>query len=133
MIATASSDTAKTAKVLLVEDEEELQTLFAELLKSEGYSVKVCGDGQSALDSILEDNFDLVLLDIRLPKMDGLEVLSQVHEKKKKNGSKIVLLTNLAENDTIAKALKFGVSGYMIKSRFTPDQFLEEVKKYLAK
>lgn len=116
--------------VLIVEDEISLNQLYVQLLQGDGYEVTSLKDGPSALETLTNESFDIVLLDIMLPEMDGLSVLEKLHamKKKPKQGS-VILLTNLAQNETISKALQYDVKGYLIKSRFTPDQFLEEVKK----
>jgi len=119
-------------KILVVEDEDRLNDLYVQLLEAEGYAVDSAKTGNEAFEKIHEGGYDLVLLDIVLPEIDGIHILQKLKkEPAKKKNVAIVLLTNLTENETIAKALKEGVSGYLIKSRYTPDQFLDEVKKHL--
>lgn len=118
-------------RVLLVEDEQQLNDLYKQLLEGDGYEVQSSLNGKEAFDLISDGGYDLVLLDIMLPGMDGLEILENLQKKPAKNPNKsVVLLTNLAENDTIARALKNGVNGYIIKSRYSPEEFLVEVKKH---
>jgi CheY-like chemotaxis protein len=120
-------------RVLLVEDEQQLNDLYKQLLEGDGYDVQSSLNGKDAFELIEGGGFDLILLDIMLPGMDGLEILEALGKKPPKNPNKsIVLLTNLAENETIARALKNGVNGYIIKSRFSPEEFLEEVKKHFV-
>lgn len=117
--------------VLLVEDEQQLNDLYKQLLEGEGYQVESSLKGDEAYELIKQGGYDLVLLDIMLPGMDGLEIVENIHKKAPANPIRsLVLLTNLAENETIARALKNGVDGYIIKSRYSPDEFLSEVKKY---
>jgi CheY-like chemotaxis protein len=121
-------------KILVVEDDEFLRELYEELLKGEGYEVSVAVDGEEGLNKISAGGFDLVLLDIMLPKMDGLEILRHVKEKPpaEKNGP-IVLLTNLGQDSIIKEGFSLGASGYLIKSAMNPDQVLSEVKVFLNK
>lgn len=121
-------------KILVVEDDEFLRELYDELLKGENYDVTLAVDGQEGLNSISEGGFDLVLLDIMLPKMDGLEILRHVKDKppKLKNGP-VVLLTNLGQDSIIKEGFALGASGYLIKSAMNPDQVLSEVKVFLNK
>ncbi len=125
----------KSKKILLVEDETDLRELYQSLLEEEGYSVVAVADGKEGLRIIKEGGYDLVLLDIMLPFIDGLEILETIsHDRERKQPSKtIVLLTNLAQDQTIAKALKFGVRGYMIKSDYDPDQLLDTIASFLKK
>ncbi|MEO8580964.1 MAG: response regulator [Patescibacteria group bacterium] len=119
-------------KIFLVEDDDRLLQLYNQLLVADGYEVETCNNGLDALTKMQEGGFDLVLLDIMLPGKDGLEILEDIQKKKPKNPIRsIILLTNLAKNETIARALKNGVDGYIIKSRYSPEEFLAEVKKTL--
>lgn len=121
-------------RILVVEDDEFLRELYDELLKGEGYEVTLAVDGEQGLTQITEGGFDLVLLDIMLPKMDGLEILRNVKNKppKLKNGP-TVLLTNLGQDSIIKEGFALGASGYLIKSAMNPDQVLSEVKVFLNK
>ncbi len=121
-------------RILVVEDDEFLRELYDELLKGEGYDVVLAVDGDEGLNHISEGGFDLVLLDIMLPKMDGLEILRHVKSKppKQKNGP-VVLLTNLGQDSIIKEGFALGASGYLIKSAMNPDQVLSEVKVFLSK
>jgi CheY-like chemotaxis protein len=118
--------------ILIVEDEEALRALYEQLMKGEGFNVVTSGDGNDALNKLLQGGYDMVLLDIMLPGIDGLHILEQLKNTPpaKPNG-KIVLLTNLAENETIGEALKKGVDGYIIKSRYSPEEFIAAVKKIM--
>lgn len=121
-------------KILVVEDDQFLRELYDELLKEEGYEVTLAEDGEKGLSQIQKGGFDLILLDIMLPKIDGLEILRRVKNKppEKANGS-TVLLTNLGQDSIIKEGFSLGASGYLIKSAMNPDQVLSEVKVFLSK
>ena len=121
-------------KILVIEDDEFLRELYDELLKGEGYDVALAVDGEQGLAQISAGGFDLVLLDIMLPKMDGLEILRHVKAAppKQKNGP-VVLLTNLGQDSIIKEGFALGAAGYLIKSAMNPDQVLSEVKVFLNK
>lgn len=121
-------------KILVVEDDEFLRELYDELLKGENYVVTLAVDGEEGLNLMSEGGYDLVLLDIMLPKMDGLEILRHIRDKqpKLKNGP-VVLLTNLGQDSIIKEGFALGASGYLIKSAMNPDQVLSEVKVFLNK
>lgn len=124
----------KDKKILLIEDETELRELYEMLLRDEGYDVVSEPDGKTGLVELEKGGYDLVLLDIMLPFIDGLEILERLSQKKdnKQPTKTIVLLTNLAQDQTIAKALELGVRGYMIKSDYNPEQLLQSVADFLG-
>ena len=121
-------------RILVVEDDQFLRELYDELLREEGYEVNLAVDGEEGLSKVLAGGYDLILLDIMLPKMDGLEILRQLREKhpQKPNGP-VVLLTNLGQDSIIKEGFELGASGYLIKSAMNPDQVLSEVKVFLSK
>ncbi|MBN1262903.1 MAG: response regulator [Candidatus Pacebacteria bacterium] len=119
-------------KILLVEDEQFLSDLYAEVLKAEGFSVETAHDGQKGYETMKKSSFDLVLLDIMLPKMDGIDILNRLKkEKKLKLNKHIILLTNLSGEAVLRKKGHIEVDEYLIKSSLTPDILVEKVKEYL--
>jgi CheY-like chemotaxis protein len=122
------------ARLLVVEDDQFLRDLYNELLTEEGYSVDLAGDGEEGYTKASRGGFDLILLDIMLPKIDGLEVLRRLKNSPPKtpNGP-VVLLTNLGQDAIIKEGFSLGATGYIIKSAMTPDQVLTEVKVFLKK
>lgn len=123
-------DTKK--RILIIEDDQFLREFYQELLQTEGFQVDVAADGETALAKLTEGGFDLVLLDIMLPKKDGLQILkdSKVNPPKKQNGQ-IVMLTNIGQDAIIKQCFELGAAGYMIKSALNPDQVLTEIHNYL--
>ena len=121
-------------RILVVEDDQFLRELYDELLREEGYEVDLASDGQEGLDKATAGGYNLVLLDIMLPKIDGLDVLRKLKAAppKKPNGP-TVLLTNLGQDSIIKEGFTLGASGYLIKSAMNPDQVLNEVKVFLNK
>ncbi|KKS95883.1 MAG: Fis family transcriptional regulator [Candidatus Gottesmanbacteria bacterium GW2011_GWA2_43_14] len=121
-------------KILVVEDEQYLRDLYVELLKEDGYEVASAIDGEIAYDLITKNSYDLVLLDLVMPRMPGIALLKKLSDQDhlRKQKLKIVVLTNLGQDTVIAEAISFGVRGYIIKSDVTPDKILSEVKYYLA-
>ena len=122
------------AKILLVEDETYTRELYDDLLKEEGYDVVAVADGEAALTEADKGGFDLLLVDIIMPKKDGLGFLKDYQAIKAQNpNAKIVMLTVLGEDAIIKSCLELGAVGYLLKSELTPDQVLAEVKNYLTK
>ncbi len=125
---------ADVARILLIEDDQFLRDMYNELLGDEGFQVVACADGEEGYKKALEGGFHLVLLDIMLPKMDGLQVLKAMRDKGDlaKNGP-VVLLTNLGQDNIVKQGFELGATGYLIKSALTPDQVLHEVRTFLKK
>jgi two-component system, OmpR family, alkaline phosphatase synthesis response regulator PhoP len=122
-----------TKKILVVEDDEFLREIYVETLTQEGYQIETAEDGDQAFEKIKQGGWDLVLLDIILPKRDGLEVVKSLREDPNFHfPNPIVFLTNLDNDDQIKQALEFG-HGYLIKSQITPGDLIREVKMYLEK
>ncbi len=119
------------AKVLVVEDDLFLRELYSDILSAEGYKVESAQDGEVALEKMKIGGYDLVLLDIIMPKMDGLSVMRQLQNTPSQAPNKcIIFLTNLDKDEEIKTALQLG-QGYLIKSQITPGGLVDEVKKYL--
>lgn len=120
-------------RILIVEDDKLLRDLYLELLGDEGFEVDDAADGETGSAKALAGGYDLILLDIMLPKKDGLEILDDLKNNKpqKPNGS-IVMLTNLGHDEVIKQGLLSGASGYLIKSALTPDEVLHQVHAFLA-
>jgi len=121
-------------RILVVEDDQFLRELYDELLKEEGYDIELAADGEEGFNKMSTGGYDLVLLDIMLPKIDGLEILRRLKDKhpEKPNGP-VVLLTNLGQDSIIKEGFNLGASGYLIKSSMNPDQVISEVKVFLGK
>lgn len=121
-------------KILIVEDDQFLREFYQELLVAEGYFVDTAPDGEIALSKIQNNEYDLILLDIMLPKKDGVQILRDLKIKPAKSpNATIVVLTNLGQDLVIKQCFDLGADGYLIKSALNPDQVLTEVKSYLNK
>lgn len=117
--------------ILVVEDETYLRDLYVQILEKEGYIVDKAADGEEAYLKLSKKQYNLILLDIILPKMDGLQVLEKLKNETKEVKGTVVLLTNLSQELVISKAVGLGVRGYIVKSDMTPEQIVQEVKEYL--
>ncbi len=120
-------------KILIVEDDQFLREFYQELLQAEGYLIDLAADGEVAFNKIHEGGYDLVMLDIMLPKKDGLQILkdTKTNLPKKPNGP-IVVLTNIGQDAIIKSCFEFGASGYIIKSAMNPDQVLTEIHNFIT-
>lgn len=121
-------------RILIIEDDQFLREFYQELLETEGYSIDVAQDGEIALTKLQNNDYNLALLDIMLPKKDGLQILRELKVRPPKSQKIIIVtLTNIGQDSVIKEAFDLGAAGYLIKSALNPDQVLTEVKNYLNK
>lgn len=119
-------------RILIIEDDQFLREFYQELLASEGFNIDVASDGEIATQKLYQGGYDLVMLDIMLPKKDGLQILKDHKETPSQNPiGPIVVLTNLGQDAIIKQAFAFGAAGYIVKSAMNPDQILDEINNYL--
>ncbi len=118
-------------KILLVEDEVFIRDLYVRQLSKAGFQVKTAGDGQAGLQMLQAEPFDLLLLDIMLPGMNGLQVLREFKTQNPNSKMITILLTNLGQEAVIKEGFELGAQAYLIKASYTPDQVVNEVKNAL--
>lgn len=119
-------------KILLVEDEDFIRDLYVRQLTKAGFQVKSAVDGQSGLDLLKSETFDLLLLDIMLPRMNGLQLLREFKTQNPNSPMITILLTNLGQEAVIKEGFELGAQAYLIKASYTPDQVVNEVKNALS-
>lgn len=100
-------------RILVVEDELDLQEAIADGLRIDGYAVDVCDNGEDAYELLFIENYDLVVLDLNLPKMDGLEVLSKIRDEKPE--LKVLILSARGSVKDKVKGLDLGANDYLSK------------------
>jgi len=118
-------------KILLVEDDPFLVDIYSTKLENAGFSVEVAPDGKTGLKKIREEEYDLVVLDIVLPQMDGWEVLREVKKDPQLQDVRIFVFSNLGQKEEVEKGLEMGAVKYFIKAHFTPQDIVDEIKKTL--
>lgn len=122
----------RSKKILLVEDEDFIRELYQRQLSKEGFMVKAAPDGTQGLAALNAEKFDLLLLDIMLPGMNGLQVLREFKTKNPGSPMITILLTNLGQEAVIKEGFELGAQAYLIKASYTPDQVVQEVKNALT-
>ncbi|MDP2720931.1 MAG: response regulator [bacterium] len=118
-------------KVLLIEDEKEVAELYKLKLTLDGYEVVTADNGQEGLEKAFKENPELIFLDIKMPGMDGFEVLKKLRESPKTKELPVVILSNFDEQDLIEKGLTLGANEFLIKSQFTPEDISRKVKSWV--
>jgi CheY-like chemotaxis protein len=120
-------------RILFVDDDLYIRDLYEEVLKEKGYNVDTAINGEEGLAKLQVGGYDLVLLDVMMPTLDGIGVLEELQKNPAKtpNGP-IVLLTNLGLDPLIKSAKSKGVASYLVKSDLTPGDLVATVKKLLG-
>jgi len=104
----------KNKKVLVVEDEQPIAKALELKLSKSGFAVQLAFDGQEALKMLDQEKFDLVLLDLIVPKVDGFAILAQINKKNIK--VPVIVTSNLGQEEAIKRAKSLGAIGYLVKS-----------------
>lgn len=120
------------AKILIIEDDPLISRMYESAFKFEGFEVDFASDGKEGLAKIQKDMPTLVLLDIMMPVMNGLEVLSAVEADPKTKSIPVIVLTNLSGTADAEKAIALGAVKYIIKSQYKPKQVVDMVKEILS-
>lgn len=116
-------------KILLFEDEEMISFLYKRQLEAAGFTVDTFSLGREGIESSKQKPYDLILLDIMLPDMDGIEILKELRNNNVTKTTPVIMMTNLSQESVIKEAYSLGARGYFLKAQYTPDQIVDEVKK----
>lgn len=120
-------------KILLVEDDLLIRELYKRQMVLSGLEVDTAENGVEGIAAAQKKHYDLILLDIMMPKMNGLEVLKVLKGDEKTKSMPILFLTNLGQDSILQEGAKLGTIGFLIKSSYTPAEIIDEIKKILAK
>jgi DNA-binding response OmpR family regulator len=123
----------ESKKVLLVEDDPFLSGMYQTKLKLEGFDVTVAMDGEEALSKLDQANYDIALLDIMMPKLNGFEVLKEIRKSSnpKLAAVPVIMLTNLGQKTDIEQGLLLGANDYIVKANFTPKEVMEKIRNLI--
>lgn len=116
-------------KILLIDDDAFLRDMYATKFGEEGHEVKVTASGEEALELLRGETFDVVLLDMVMPGVSGVEVLGQITEQKLGGEPVCIVLSNQGEQENIDEAIKAGAKGYIVKAEMIPSEVVEKVKE----
>lgn len=119
-------------KALIIEDEQFIRDIYKRQLEKAGVVVDDFSNGKEGLQTISQNKYDIILLDIMLPDINGLEILKQVKQNPDTKNTPVIMLTNLGQDEVIKEGFSLGAQGYFIKASYTPDQIVQEVKNILA-
>lgn len=117
--------------VLIIEDEEKLAWLLRDKLAAEGFDAQVAVDGKEAIDFCEKQNPDLILLDLLLPKIGGIDVLKHIRQSENLKDVPVLIVTNLTDDNIMKESRKLGVVDYLVKSNVKLSGIIDIVKNYL--
>lgn len=117
--------------VLIVEDDPAVAQMYRIKLELDGYTVSIASDGEAGLAMAASSQPDLIFLDIRLPKLDGMAVLETLRNTEATRNIPVVILSNYSERELVDRGLKLGALEYLIKSQTTPARLSGWVESWL--
>jgi len=120
-------DNTAIKRILCIEDEHFISELYARALTKAGYQVDVQLDGQKGLAAAQTDQYDIILLDLMIPNITGIEVLRTLRDPAKtpKMHAKIIITTNLEQRDDVRADIERQADGYLVKAEITPRELVE--------
>jgi len=113
-------------KILIVEDEKTMSKALK--IKLSHFQVSLANNGEEAIDILSKNKFDLILLDIMMPKMDGFDVLESM--KKKRNKTPVFILTNLNQDEDVNRAKELGAKDFLVKSNITLLEIVNKINEF---
>ncbi len=120
-------DPANT-KILIVEDDDFLRSLAVTKLQKEGFTVLTSANGEEGLESAKLNKPDVVLLDLLLPGIDGFEVLERIRKDSEIGKTRVIIFSNLGEEEDIKRGKGLGANDYLVKASFTLDELVDKIK-----
>ena len=117
--------------VLIVEDDKAIRRSLEFGLKSEEFAIRVAQDGEEGLVAIKEQRPDLILLDVILPKVSGLDVLKEIKDNPDTADIPVIIFSNLSQDLDIERAKKLGARDYFVKSDMSLNEVIDKIKNFL--
>lgn len=119
------------SKILLIDDDPSIAETYKLGLGLEGYEIDWAKNGLEGIKKAKEGSYSLILLDILMPELSGLNALEQMKKDEKIKDIPVIILTNLGQDENIKRAFDLGAVDYIIKYRFTPKEVVEKIKQTL--
>ena len=118
-------------KILIIEDEKILAEMYRDKFTQAGFEVVLAFDSKEGLEMTKKEKPDLIILDILLPKENGITFLTWLRETPEISSLPVVAFSNYDDPETKKRALELGVKDYLIKTNYTPKEIVEKIKNYL--
>ena len=121
-------------KILLIEDDMFVRDIYTRELRKGDFDVTLADDGEDGVEKTKNEKYDLILLDLMMPKKTGIDALKEIRVSSNKNkDTSVYLLTNLGQGSIIKQAIELGAQGYLLKARVLPSQVLTAVRDFFEK
>jgi len=118
-------------KILFIEDEPALQQTLVGAMQKEGFEMYAANDGKKAIELLNSEEFDLVLLDLILPKMNGFDILQSMKKEGKNIQTPVIVLTNLETSSDIQRAIELGAMTYLVKANYELADIVSKIKSFV--
>lgn len=122
----------KPTKIAIIEDDAVISQMYRMKFEAEGYDVQMAGNGKIGVELVEKMRPDIILLDLRMPEMDGAQALAQIRSHDWGKNIPVLILTNVGEEEAPHELRDLGIIGYIVKAELTPRQVTERVKEALA-
>ena len=132
VVSPADKIDAPRKRILVAEDDEMIRIVVRRLLEREGYEVTTCADGSSALREAYENNYSVILSDVRMPQIDGFEFLRRLREHDGSEETPVVMLTSMGKDEDVHRGFELGADDYIVKP-FSSSELLTRVRRLLTK
>lgn len=120
------------SRILLVEDDQMISEVYKRKFEDAGFEVAIASNGKDVLSQAKKNKFDLVILDIVLPDINGIQILEELRGGNYDSGMKIIIFSNLNDKEMENEALEKGADGYISKTQFNPTQLVDQIKRMLG-
>ncbi len=120
------------SKILIIEDDPFLSRAYETILTKEGFAVTVVGNGVDGLEKANAEEPDLILLDMNLPQLGGMEFLRVFKPAEKHPNTKVIVFSNMSIPESVQEAKDLGAVDYITKAMFSPKEMVEHIKKTLS-
>lgn len=117
---------------MVVEDADLVRETLTRLLRREGFEILAAHDGLEAMEMLRSTTPDVILLDVNMPDMDGIEMLEALQSSPQYQGVPVVMLTSHGDTHTIRRAMQLGAKEFLVKATFSIGEMLESVKRYAS-
>jgi len=128
----ATDPEQKLPTILIIEDDPILSKMYTEKFTTEGFNVITALDGESGLEMAVSNKIDIILLDVMLPRVSGIDLLKKLRDHETGKNTLVVVLTNLADPEEKKRALDLGVKDYLVKAMQNPAQVVDKIKERIG-
>jgi DNA-binding response OmpR family regulator len=123
----------KAKKILMIEDEDVFIEMFGEKLRQEGYDVVSASNGAWGYKEAVKDKFDLLIIDMSMPAMSGVEIVEKLKLEEATKNIPIIMLSASASDEERKKVEELGINGFLVKTQVTPSEVFKKVEEILKK